>query len=226
MDTLDIKPLQETDIPLPALVGELMQLKEQAMIPESDLKFANNLINFFQNNDTLSPKQQYWVKKLIEKSVCGAEDVNALKTQALGHYLSPLMGFFVNATQHTKYPKIRVTTATGSPLQLALAGSKSKYSGKILLTDGKDYPNNRWYGTVDVNGDWIQSKEVVKSNSLELDILDMLVLLAKSPETVAKTQAMFTGACCFCGNELPKDLGATLGYDGKCAGIWSLPWMT
>jgi hypothetical protein len=40
----------------------------------------------------------------------------------------------------------------GTKVQLHFAGQKSKYNGRIMITDGGDYPNNEFYGTIDIDG--------------------------------------------------------------------------
>lgn len=117
-----------------------------------------------------------------------------------------------------KYPKIRLQTRTGSPVVLARAGVKSKYTGQVLITDGAPFGSNIYFGRVGMDGVFYPSQ--VQSPA----VIELLERLSADPVAVASEYGRLTGHCCFC--ELPlKDARSTaVGYGPVCAEKFGLAW--
>jgi hypothetical protein len=78
-----------------------------------------------------------------------------------------------------KYPKIRLQTRTGAPVVLSRAGDKSKYTGQVMITDGRPYGANVYYGRVGMDGVFYRSG--VDSPG----VVELLERLACNPAEVA-----------------------------------------
>lgn len=116
-----------------------------------------------------------------------------------------------------KYPEIRLQTPNSSPVQIKRAGSMSRYNGQLMITDGRPYGSNAYYGRIDSNGTFVTGRE---SNSELLPLLDRL---AQNPAEVASEYGKLTGHCSFCGLTLTDPESTAVGYGPICAGHYGLP---
>ena len=72
----------------------------------------------------------------------------------------------------------------GSPVVVIKAATdKSKYKGRLVLTDDGKFPDNEWYGSIGPGGDWRTGK------STDDEVVLTIKELAKSPEFIAKFYA-------------------------------------
>jgi len=117
-----------------------------------------------------------------------------------------------------KYPKIRLQTRTGAPVVLSRAGDKSKYTGQVMITDGRPYGSNVYYGRVGMDGVFYRS--AVDSPA----VVELLERLACDPAEVAGEYGRLTGQCCFCGLPLTDARSTAVGYGPVCAGKFGLSW--
>lgn len=116
-----------------------------------------------------------------------------------------------------KYPKIRLQTCDGSPVVLLRAGDKSKYTGQIMVTDGRPYGANTYYGRVDTAGTFFPA-------SLSSEVQNLLMRLSADPAGVASEYGRLTGNCCFCGLKLTDQRSTAVGYGPICADKFGLAW--
>lgn len=118
-----------------------------------------------------------------------------------------------------KYPKIRLQVA-GLPVVLKLAGSKSRYTGDIMLTNDAPYgsPNARYYGRIN------KTQGVVNGPAFTAAVQALLDALNLDPVTTVQQQALLTGNCSFCEKALNDARSTANGYGPVCAKKYALPW--
>lgn len=129
-----------------------------------------------------------------------------------------------------KYPKVRLL-APGTQLHLgqttidprdevvlSLASSRSKHAGTITVTDGRGYPVNTYYGRIQKDGTFDQTRCITKA------VTQLVEELSKDPAGVASKYGKLTGNCCFCFKHLDDERSTEVGYGPVCARKWELPW--
>jgi hypothetical protein len=129
-----------------------------------------------------------------------------------------ILALFDKAAQHLKYPKIRLQTPSGQPVQLYRSGPKSKHPGQLAVTDGMKYGFNKFFGRIDQAGTFFAG-----SHS-HPELVSLLEELSKDPAGVASRYGKLTGNCCFCGLPLSDERSTAVGYGKICAGHYQLPW--
>lgn len=140
---------------------------------------------------------------------------------------------FETAKAHLKYPKIHLLKpgkqmplkGTGTYIKpedevvLSVASAKSRYAGRIMVTDGRKYMNgNTFYGSIDPLGKFHQNPAAGP------EVLQLLSELSADPAGVAKKFGMLTGRCCFCNRPLDDERSTAVGYGPVCADHYGLPW--
>jgi hypothetical protein len=136
--------------------------------------------------------------------ILNARGTFALFEQAIAHAL--------------KYPKIRLQTADGRPVVLSRAGSKSKYPGQIMVTDGGPFGANLYFGRIDSEGIFHAT------NSASAPVFALLERLSVNPVETASEYGRLTGNCCFCQLPLKDARSTSVGYGPVCAEHFGLEW--
>lgn len=116
-----------------------------------------------------------------------------------------------------KYPEIHLQTPNGKPIEIRRAGSKSRYVGQLLITDGRPYGQNAYYGRIDQNGMFQAGRET------NPELLPLLDKLADNPAQVAGEYGRLTGRCSFCNLALTDEESTAVGYGPICAKHYGLP---
>jgi len=180
-----------------------------AELSDRDRNFADSLLDQYERTGGLSDKQWYWVVKLAGKSNGGTEQLGDCKV---------IFDLLTRARAHLKWPKI-VFHRDGRTVQMKMAGERSRYAGKVLLTDGRPFGSNEWYGYIEPNGVWVQPSRGVPG-----DVQVLVKELAADPVKAAADYGHLTGQCCFCNLPLTDARSTTVGYGPVCAGHFGLPW--
>jgi hypothetical protein len=173
----------------------------------SDQEFASSLIAGFKKHGGLTPKQEPWVQKLIDRVTQPKE---APKPTAKLRDMAGVIGLFEKAAQKLKYPAI-VLALGSQEVRITRASAESKNPGWVYVKlDGK------YLGKISPIGDalYIDNKEV----------LDLLEALAADPAAVATAHGKLTGKCCFCNSKLTDQKSTDVGYGPVCAKHYDLPW--
>ncbi len=222
-----------------------LQVNGLSKLEAKDQTFVNSLLSAYHKGKATA-KQLYWIEKMAEKAKSGK--VGGLKEN------EPLIEFpgydgvyalLGKAGINLKHPKITLKlpeygdgeqlgdgvyaskSKGGQVLQLHVAGPASKYKGKIMVTDGKAYPGNKWFGCIDPSGKFSPGLAMKKEPAyVQDDILKMLKGLAEKPAEVAAAYGKMTGHCCFCKLALSDPKSVAVGYGPICAGHFGLPWGT
>jgi hypothetical protein len=100
-----------------------------------------------------------------------------------------------------------------------VAGERSKQPGVINVTDGGPFGNNKWYGRVMPDGEWV----ACRNDYPELAAVALLLKrLGEDPLAVAAEFGKMSGMCAFCGKALSDDKSVAVGYGPVCAQKWNL----
>ena len=141
----------------------------------------------------------------------------AMDTVAAPSY-GGIFSLFEYAIAHTlKYPKVRLQTANGRHVCLSRAGSKSKFTGQIMVTDGRPFGANTFYGRVTLDGEF-------QTYSVNHEVIMLLSRLSDNPALVASEYGRLTGNCSFCDLPLCDARSTAVGYGPICAKHYGLPW--
>jgi hypothetical protein len=163
----------------------------------------------------LSGNQMVWVHKLALEQLAreGAPAGRAL--HPAGPDFSRVRALFDKAREAgRKFPKMRFAK-DGLVVVLSLAGDRSRTPGAVNITDDRKYPDNTWYGRVNVDGTFTAGRDLTPPAR------EFLEALAADPERVAAEYGKETGNCCFCGKQLTV---ACTPWGPDCAKVWGLPY--
>lgn len=178
----------------------------------NDAGFAQSLANNLRTWGKLSDKQLAWVDTLTQRANAPAavavQKVNVQKIQDL----------FAVAAQKLRRVKVSVQSAAGQPVVFTKAGAMSKYSGQIMVTDGGPFGANKFFGRIDVNGDFFGTS---KANA---DVQSLVIEFANNPAEVAGKYGKLTGGCSFCNRKLDDNRSLDVGYGPVCAKRFNLVW--
>jgi hypothetical protein len=178
--------------------------------------FATSLFSQFEKRGTLSDKQWGWVLKLVDQV-----DNPPPPSQKLPNIkgVLALMKRAVDPKGKT-FPKLWLKLSD-SDLRIHRATSASKYNGQLMLTDGKGYGRNLYFGRIDTKGDLFLAYEG-KQRSQE--IIDLLTRLVADPEKVVSEYGNLSGNCFACHKQLTDDRSIRVGYGKVCAKKFGLRW--
>jgi hypothetical protein len=196
---------------------EAMAVQLEALLHTYDFKKAGkaaySLVSQFikngQHDDSLTQAQWNFVKSLVTQATKVAPP---METETVGDFSGVIELF---KTAKLKYPKVTID-AMGNTVQLSLAGAKAKKPGTINVTDGGKYPDNTWYGRVDVDGTW------EKSYNATDEVGQLLKALSENPAGFATMHGKKHGNCCFCAKTLTHDNSLAAGFGPVCAENWGL----
>jgi hypothetical protein len=163
----------------------------------------------------LSGNQMVWVHKLALERLAreGAPAGRALNPA--GPDFSRVRALFDKAREAgRKFPKMRFAKDS-LVIVLSLAGERSRTPGAVNITDERRYPDNTWYGRVNVDGTFTAGRDLTPPAR------EFLEALAADPERVAAEYGRETGNCCFCGKVLTV---ACTPWGPDCAKVWGLPY--
>lgn len=164
----------------------------------------------------LSPIQSNWAIYLAQEELNRAQK-RETPAQPVAD-LTALFDLFKHASEHLKWPKIRLTSAEGRPLVLKLM-TRGQHVGAVAVTNGEAYGSGRdvFYGYLNPDGTTTVEHQ---------DVLDTVQALAQDPAGFAAKQGFASGNCVFCGRSLSdSEAGSSdVGYGPVCAVHYNLPW--
>lgn len=188
----------------------------ESVIPKlaaKDVEFGKSLLAKWKRWKELSDKQAYWVQVLHDRVVNPAPAAEPVQIGGI----TRIREMFATASKKLKYPKIWLGT-DANPIRLQLAGPHSKYAGSVMVTDGRPYGSNRFYGSIDEAG-------ILKpGRDFNADVAAVLKALSDDPEGTASEFGRVNGCCCFCNTELTDDRSIEVGYGPVCARNFGLAW--
>ena len=155
--------------------------------------------------DNLSPKQRIWLHIL-------AEQIRNPNTTSSDNFINTLGMLTKAGNVGKRLPKIRLRV-DGFPVVIY-----KKKKGVAYVTDGGPFGNNRYYGSIHLDGSFRPS------NSITENILNTLRALEANPAAVSSQHGIATGNCSFCGKDLTTAESRYVGYGPICAENFGLPW--
>jgi hypothetical protein len=176
--------------------------------------FAQSLIAAW-NKGKLTENQRPYLHKLANQMAAPKIIISVPAPVAA---FSSIVALLTNASKSLKFPKITLDQ-DGKTLRLSLAGNMSKHTGNVMVTDGKAFGQNTFYGRITPDGTFVANAKVATDW-----IVDVLTAFAANPTTYVKLYGIKTGNCCFCAKELSTTESVTVGYGPVCAKKWGLPW--
>jgi hypothetical protein len=198
------------------MTGQLQALRaavDAGKLDASSTRFALSLLS----KRSLSASQLYWVGELIKRADRPAPA--APVAEQLAASVVGIFQMFARAkARGLKWPKIHLTAEDGTPVQFAVAGSASKYTGQVMVTDGGRFGANRYFGRISEAG------ELVTGRDITAQVRALVERFAADPATVAAEYGHHTGHCCFCALKLTTDESVTVGYGPVCADKFGLAW--
>ena len=183
-------------------------------LSNSDGNFASSLIQNFYRYGSLSPKQLTWVDTLHQRAT---QPVAAPVAQIQVNF-QKIQDLFDLAAKKLRRVKVKLQTAQGQPVAFARAGANSKYVGQILITDGGPFGNNKFFGRVDVTGEFFATRSATQ------EVCDLVKEFADDPSATAGRYGRLTGGCSFCNHGLKDDRSVQVGYGPVCARNFGLAW--
>ena len=179
-----------------------------------DAAFAGDLIRNFNRYGNLSDKQMHWVDVLTQRATTPRPA--PVVTETLN--FQPIQDMFDLAAKKLRRVKIKLQATNGTPVAFGRAGPASKYAGQILITDGLPFGQNRFFGRIDVNGDFYATR------SADQDVQDLVKEFATDPAGTAGRYGRLTGGCSFCNHSLKDERSTDVGYGPVCAKNFGLAW--
>ena len=181
-------------------------LKVLPALSEKDQAFGRSLVGGISKYGSLTEKQATWVQVLIDR----ASQPKPVAAPAVEVQMAGVQALFEVASKSLKRPKIRLMTADGTPVVLALAGEKSKYAGQVMLTDGGPFGLNRWFGR-------IEGSHFHAARAATQEVTGLRTSLSADPTSVISGYGRLTGACALCGRDLTDQTSVDRGVGPVCA---------
>ncbi len=178
-------------------------------LPTGSQKFARDLCDKAYKWNP-SEKQAFWIRKLANYTPANVEVENV--------DLTKIVELFQVAGQKLKYPKVRLASSGGSPVQFKVAGPNSKYRGEVVISDGGPFGNNVWYGNISTSGVWRKTSRVSD------EIAELVKEFADDPAATVSKYGRTVGNCSFCSKALDDERSLEVGYGPVCARNYNLPW--
>jgi hypothetical protein len=205
-----------SDLPQSAIAKELEALTSK--LSERSREFALSLLSQYGKRG-LTSKQDYWMRKLYRQAVEGEKPLAQVSVGDLTGVENLLNTAKSNGL---KYPRITMETSEGNPVQISMAGSRSKAPGSLNITDGGRYGSNTWYGRV-IDGRMTISPRALEAHPDETkDVCLLLSRLASTPKETITEYGRMSGYCACCGRKLTDPASMKLGMGPVCASRFGL----
>lgn len=165
-------------------------------------EFARSLADSLRKYGTLSPKQEYWVKRLIAPK----PEVDSLD-------FSKVVALVDRA--RAKGAKRIALTFGSVEVKFATGG---RNAGGLWVTDGLPFGQNRLYGSVSAGATALVLRREAAA------VIEALRKVAADPQAAAVQHGRVSGCCCFCSRPLTDAGSVEHGYGPTCAEKYGLPW--
>jgi hypothetical protein len=201
-------------------VNTVQQVQVEALksvvekLTKSDASFASSLVGNFARWGNLSDKQMHWVETLIQRATAPKPAPTAAATVSF----QPIQDLFDKAAQKLKRIKVKLQDTDGTPVVFSRAGAASKYAGQIMITDGKPFGENKFFGRIDTDGSFYATR------SAGAGVMSLVQDFACDPAGTAGKYGRLTGGCSFCKQGLTDERSLKVGYGPVCAKHFGLAW--
>jgi hypothetical protein len=196
------------------LANQIAALKQVLpSLPAKDMEFAASLIVQFGKKGALSPKQEPWVAKLVEKASAPAKPLDSLGSFA------GVIDMFATAATHLKHPLITLDVA-GQEVKLYVAGERASKPGWVNLVSKGGFSERQWFGRVSPEGEWEPSGKL--DHEFGEQLVSLLIDLGLDPVKVVTESGQLSGRCCFCNSKLTDERSKAVGFGPDCADHYGL----
>ncbi len=193
-------------------VEALKSVVEQ--LTKSDASFASSLVANFARWGNLSDKQMHWVETLVQRATAPKPAPTVSATVSF----QPIQDLFDKAAQKLKRIKVKLQDADGTPVVFSRAGAASKYAGQIMITDGRPFGENKFFGRIDTDGSFYATR------AAGAGVMALVQDFACDPAGTAGKYGRLTGGCSFCKQALTDERSLKVGYGPVCAKHFGLAW--
>lgn len=167
--------------------------------------FARDLLDAYARNGRLTDSQLVWGHVLAVRAVA-SRTVN----------LSRVLTMFRAATSpKSSWPKLQFKFGAHD-ITLSLAGPRSRYAGGVIITDGRSFRQNQFFGAIDVAGVFSAGRDC------HPEVTAFLERFNSDPAAVISEYGRRTGECIFCAMELKDECSVHVGFGPHCAKVWGL----
>jgi hypothetical protein len=191
-----------------ALVAVVDQLGQR------DQAFAGSLIAGFNRFGKLSDKQLPWIDTLTQRAMAPKPAPVAYVTVDF----KAIQDLFDVASRTMKRIKVRLQATDGQAVVFNRAGPMSKYAGQIMITDGQPFGQNKFFGRVDVTGEFFATRSATQT------VCELVKEFSEDPAQTAGRYGRLTGGCSFCSHGLKDERSTQVGYGPVCAKRFGLVW--
>ncbi len=207
------KPVQRQANPEQVPAIDALRAALPALV-NGDAKFANDLLGNFSQWGNLSDKQLHWVETLTARALAPKQAPIALVTVDFKN----IQAMFDLAGKTLRRIKVKLQTASGQAVVFTRAGTMSKYAGQIMITDGLPFGENKFFGRVDVTGEFFATRNASQ------EVCELVKEFSEDPAVTAGKYGRLTGGCSFCNHSLKDDRSTQVGYGPVCATRFGLVW--
>lgn len=177
------------------------------------LEFATSLVNQYDNKGSLSDKQMYWVCELYKQTLQTKPETKQPEVK-----VPKIQEMFQKAATKLKRMKVELKTVGGERVVFKPAGEHSKYHGSIMVTDGRRFGENQFFGYIDLDGVFHHGKRC------NPEVVELVTQFGDDPELVAMQYGRENHVCCFCMRGLTDKRSTDVGYGPVCADRYGLNW--
>ena len=179
-----------------------------------DAKFANDLLGNFAQWGRLSEKQLHWVETLTARGLAPKQAPIAQVTVDFKN----IQDMFDLAGKTLKRIKVKLQAVGGQAVVFNRAGPMSKYAGQVMITDGLPFGENKFFGRIDVTGEFFATRNATQEVCL------LVKEFSEDPAGTAGKYGRLTGGCSFCNHGLKDDRSTQVGYGPVCAKRFGWVW--
>lgn len=173
--------------------------------------FARDLVKAAERA-VLTSSRLAWIHKL-------AVDASRPAAPVVSDRFERIAAIFATAANEGKLKRPAITfNVDGGTIKIKRAGGMSRYAGELMVTDGKTFGDNQYFGRIDASGKFTPGRDLTP------DVAEVLRKLDADPAKAAAEHGHRTGSCCFCDKRLTDDRSTDAGYGPVCAKTWGLPW--
>jgi len=176
-----------------------------------DAEFASSLVANFYRFGQLTDRQFTWVNTLTERANNPTQPKAAEKIN-----LQAITDLMDTAAQRLRHVRVSLKSSDDLDVVFTRAGSRSKYNGQIMITDGGPFGQNVFYGRIDTNGDFFPTRAATEA------VRALVREFAIDPAGTAGRYGRLTGGCSFCSRPLKDSRSLAVGYGPVCAKNYGL----
>lgn len=212
-------PAEVASVPLEQLFSEMIEGRK--LLAVKDRTFFNSLASSYVSfGDKISVKQVYWARRLYARALGLMDEAPPPPAAVEVGSLSGLYALFDKAKQKLKHPSLVLANPAGGVVVLKLAGPSAKVPGTLNVSDDGAWPDNRWYGRVDIGGAFQPNAKLPEE--VIGPITRLLKQLSADPMGAAKKNAVLNGKCICCNKPLSDPKSTALGIGPECSKNWGL----